>query len=295
MSGTGPGPARAILAPATARSLRRRWSVVAAVAVLAAATLAAGAAAFAASRADRSVGPRGVATGATVVEVVTRTVVGDRTPDGSIRVRFPLAGEPAPADPVEALVDAGRAVSAYRVGDVVRIVYDPDDPGRAELEGVAVPDRGLPAAVPLALGAALAVMALVGGRRAWRIRRVVRREPWWPADSRLVELPLSSGLRAGSRTLVRLDVPSGPVLVEPAGLGRLAPTFSPEAWVAGLDGPTTVLAAPGGGHVLAVRRRRPNTGRDTGRGNGGGRGGGRGRRGRRGGGGGELSPAPDRG
>ena len=70
-----------------------------------------------------------------------------------------------------------------------------------------------------------------------------------------MQVPISRGFRQAARTLARLDLPSGPLLVEPTGLGRLDSTFAPEAWVAGLDGPTIVLAAPGADTVLAVRCR----------------------------------------
>ena len=246
-----PGRSRAVLDPATRRSLRRRWLVVVAPALLAAGLLVGAVVGLAAARTDRGLDDRGAPADATVTEVVSRIVARDRTPDGSIRVRF------APADgrPREVAVDVGRAVGGFHQGDAVAIVYDPRDPEQIRLLGVDRHRRGVPTLLLAGLGSALGVMALLSGRRAWRIGRVVRREPWWPVESRLVQVPQALGFRQGFRTLARLDVPSGPLLVEPAGLGRLDSTCAPEAWVAGLEGPTIVLAAPGGGHVLAVRRR----------------------------------------
>jgi hypothetical protein len=226
-----------------------------------------------ATRADRSLNQHGEQADAIVTEVDRRTVGRARTADGSVRVRFePAAPSRSGAPPdgssgadageipakvvteVDAVVDVGAAVAERTVGETVRIVYDPSDPSRVALVGIDRPRRGLPAVVALGLGSVLGVMAALARRRAWRIGRVVRREPWWPLGSRLVQVPQSVGVRAGSRTLVVLDAPLGSLVVEPVGLGRLDPTFAPEAWAAGLDGPVTVLAAPAGGHVLEVRR-----------------------------------------
>jgi len=80
-------------------------------------------------------------------------------------------------------------------------------------------------------------------------------DPWQPVPSRLVQRAQSVGFRQGSRTLVVLSLPSGDLSVEPIGLGRVNPTFEPEAWVAGVDRRTMALAAPGGGSVIAVHRR----------------------------------------
>src|SRR5438045_1604041 len=126
-----------MLARDTRRSLRRRWLVVAGVALVAVTSLAAGVLRLAASRTDRSLGDWGVRADATVVEVVSRTVARDRTPDGSIRLRF----QPSGAGPRGALVDVGRAVGGYQQGDTVRIVYDPSDPSRIALVGVDRPER----------------------------------------------------------------------------------------------------------------------------------------------------------
>jgi hypothetical protein len=138
---------------------------------------------------------------------------------------------------------------------VVRVVYDASDPTRVELLGVGGSRGGVPVLVPLALGTMLAGMAFVAGRHARRIGRVVRNHPWRPVRSRLVYVPQTFGFRQYSRTLVVLETPGGAVTVEPVGLGRVDPTFEPEALLAGLGTATMVLAAPGGGHVVAVRSR----------------------------------------
>ncbi len=94
-------------------------------------------------------------------------------------------------------------------------------------------------------------MAIVAGRRAWRIGRVVRNSPWRPVPARLVEVPYSVGFRERARFVLALDAPGGPLLVA-LGFGRLDPSFVPETWLAGIGGKRQVIAAPGGGHVLAV-------------------------------------------
>ncbi len=109
---------------------------------------------------------------------------------------------------------------------------------------------------PLAVGL-LTVMALVAGRRTVTIRRTLRHEGWLFVRSRLIDDPATDGYRGRSRACVILDTPGGEPMVEPVGLNRVDPSFAPELWTCGLGTRhrTLVLAPPGGGHVVAVRRR----------------------------------------
>jgi hypothetical protein len=239
----------AINLPATRRSLRRRWLVVVALAVVAAALLAL--AGWKAHSDARSVALQrdGVQADATVQAVLARPTGRGQIPDGSVVVRFEAD------QPRESTIYVGGAVTDFQAGQPVTVVYDPSDPTRVELLGVKTSGPGVPVVPPLAGGLLLLAMALVAGRHAWRIGRVVRREAWQIVASRLVQVPQTFAFRQGSRTLVVLETAGGEVTVEPTGLSRVDPTFAPEACVAGLDARTTVLAARGGGHVIAVRRR----------------------------------------
>jgi hypothetical protein len=240
----------AITVPATRRSLRRRWLIALALAMTAAGLLAlAGWKANAHARAS-ALQHDGVRTDATIVAVLATPVGRGRVPDGSVRIRFDAANQS-----LESSVYVGGAVVDYRPEQEVQVVYDPSDPRRVELLGVTTFGPGVPVVPPLAAGVLLAAMALVAGKHARQIGRVVRKEQWQPVKSQLVQVPQSFGFRQGSRTLLVLETPGGAVTVEPVGLSRVDPTFSPEAWVAGLDAAPMVLAAPGGSHLVPVRRR----------------------------------------
>jgi hypothetical protein len=234
---------------ATRRSLLRRRTIVfvlslATVVMLVAAVQMA----FAVTRAAE-LQTSGVPAGATVVAVNVRIVTRARFANGEVRVRYDIDGQTH-----EASVFMEDEIRAYHVDDPVHIVYDPADPSRVEIQGVPAPVRGVPVVVLVALGSVLAGMALISGRH-WRlIARIVRDEPWLAVRSRLTQESWSIGLRQRAKTLVILETPNGEVTVEPVGLGRVDPTFTPQAWVAGLGARTMVLAVPGGGHVIAVRR-----------------------------------------
>jgi hypothetical protein len=165
-----------------------------------------------------------------------------------VQVRFTVGNESH-----ESLLYVGSAVGDYGPGQLVQLVYDPSDPTRVELVGVGDVHRGVPVLLPLVIGTALGVMALVAGRHASRIGHVVRNHPWRTVPTALVEVPQSFGFRRHARIVVVLELPGGPRTVEPIGLSRVDPTFSPEALLAGLGSARMVLAAPGGGHVVAAR------------------------------------------
>jgi hypothetical protein len=199
---------------------------------------------------------RGVQADATVVAVDAQPVGRGQTLQGSVRLRFQAGGQTR-----EATVYVGRAVGQYQPNQQVRVVYDPSDPMRVALLGKPGSARGVPPAALLGAAALLTAMALAAGRHVRQISHLVHHEPWQVVRSQLVQVPQSFGFRQGSRTLVVLDTPSGGLTVEPIGLSRVDARFAPQAWVVGLDAGTTVdtgtivLAAPGGGHLVAVRRR----------------------------------------
>ena len=206
---------------------------------------------LAAARADRALDEGGAPADATVTDVVSRIVARDRTPDGSIRVRF------APADgrPREVAVDVGRAVGGFHQGDAVAILYDPRDPDQVRLVGVDPHRRGIPTLLLAGLGSALGVLALLAGRR--RLAHRPGRPPRAVVAGRVAPRPGPPAARLPAG----VPDPGSPRRAQRPAAGRaggprppLDPTFAPEAWVAGLEGPTVVLAAPGGGHVLAVHR-----------------------------------------
>jgi hypothetical protein len=197
----------------------------------------------------RSLQREGVRTEATIVAVDARPVGRGRFLDGSVRVRFAASGQSQ-----ERSVYVGKSVGDYQLNQQVTVVYDDSNPAHVELLGVTMSGRGVPLVLALAGAVLLAGMAIVAARHVRHIALVVRHEPWEAVRSRLVRVPLTFGLRRGSRVLVELETSSGPVTVEPIGLSRVDARFAPEAWVAGLGTKTMVLAAPGGGHVVPVRR-----------------------------------------
>lgn len=241
--------APAIGVPATRRSLRRRWLLVLAPVLIAGGLLGlCGWRVRADSRAD-AVRRHGVATDALVVAVDAQPVGRARTAAGSIRVRLLAAGAST-----EASIYVGPAVRQYQPGQHVRVVYDPSDPTRAEIAGSASSRRGVPAAVLVGAAALLLVMAMVAGRHARQIGQIVRHHPWVALSTRLVQVSQVIGFRPGSRTEAVLDAPTGALVVEPIGLNRLDATFAPTSWVAGPGNQRMVLAPPGGGHLVLVRR-----------------------------------------
>ena len=97
------------------------------------------------------------------------------------------------------------------------------------------------------------VAATIAGRRAGRIARVLAHEPWRPVPSQLQAFRQDLGFRVGSAQTVVIEGSAGTVAVEPEGLARTDPSYAPEAWIAGPRSGALVLAAPGGGRVVAVR------------------------------------------
>jgi len=250
----------AIATAATQRSLRRR-ELIAAVPVIGALLLLTLAAltARADSRSQR-LQHDGSQAAATVTAVDARVVGRSREANGSVTVRFDVDGVPHAAT-----IDVGGAVGGFEVGQRTSVVYDPDHPSHVEIVGLASSHGGIPLWAPLLGAAVLAAMAIVASRRAWHVRKVVRSAPWRPVPARLVEVPYSVGFRERARFVLSLDAPGGPTMVAPSGLGRVDPSFVPVTWLAGVGGRHQVIAAPGGGHVLAVQvvtRREP---RPTGR------------------------------
>jgi uncharacterized protein DUF3592 len=250
----------AITHAATRRSLRRRQLLAVLPALGAVLLLAvAGSVARHESR-SRQLQRDGVQAPANVTAIDSRSVGRSRQPDGSITVRFDVEG-----DPHEATIDVGDAVAGFQIGQQATVVYDADDPSHVEVLGLGAGRRGIPLWAPLLGAGVLAVMAAVAGRRAWRIGRVVRSAPWRPVPARLVEVAYTVGFRERARLVLALDAPSGRMVVAPSGLGRIDPSFVPETWLAGVGGRRQVIAAPGGGHVLAVDvvtpRERPPTSR----------------------------------
>src|SRR6185312_16341599 len=159
-------------------------------------------------------------------------------PNGSVVVRFDVDGQS-----VEEPIYVGGKVTDFQRDQAVTVVYEDDEPSRAELLGIVTRGPGLPVVPALIGGVLLGGMALVAFRHALLIHRAIRHDPWQPVPSRLVQRAQSVGFRQGSRTLVVLSLPGGEVSVEPIGLGRVNPTFEPEAWVAGVDRRTMALAA----------------------------------------------------
>src|SRR4051794_22610123 len=234
--------------PATRRSMARRWAIVAALVLVAAGSFAAAAWVASEDAQARRLQHEGEQADGVVVVVDGRPVGRGNILNGSVIVRFVADGQT-----VEQPIYVGGKVTEYQSGQPVTVVYDDDDPTRVELLGVVTRGPGLPV-VPALLAGVLALgMAVICGRHAWQIHGAVRSGPWVPVPSHLVQQVQSIGFRQGSRTRVVLTTRDGPLTVDPVGLGRVNPSFEPEAWVAGLDRPTMALAAPGGGSVVAVR------------------------------------------
>ncbi|MGZ4728388.1 MAG: DUF3592 domain-containing protein [Acidimicrobiales bacterium] len=244
-------PEMARAAPATRRSLARRWAIVAGLAIAALALF--GASAWVASQdaQARRLQHEGERAEGTVVLVDAQLVGRGNIPNGSVVVRFDVDGQSQ-----EQSIYVGGKVTDYQRDQAVTVVYDDADPTRVELLGVVTRGPGLPVVPPLIGGVVLAGMAIVAGRHAGQIGRAVRGEPWHAAPARLVQQSRSVAFRQGTRTLVVLSLPEGELAVEPIGLGRVDPTFEPEAWIAGLGRRTMALSVPGGGHVVAVHARR---------------------------------------
>jgi len=235
-------------APATRRSLTRRWAIVGALVLLAVASF--GAAAWVASQdaQARRLQHEGERADGVVVVVDAQLVGRGNIPNGSVVVRFDADGQT-----LEQSIYVGGKVTQYQRDQAVTVVYDDADPTRVELLGVVTRGPGLPVVPPLVVGVVVLGMAVVAGRHALQIRSALRRGPWEPLPSQLVQQVQSVGYRQGSRTRVVLTAADGPLTVDPIGLGRVNPTFEPEAWVAGRGRRTMALAAPGGGSVVAVR------------------------------------------
>jgi hypothetical protein len=250
------GPELAIDVPATKRSLRRRWIVALIPAVAAVALLVLAASAYFEQRSSKELQRHGAPADATIVAVKAKPTGRGKVPNGSLVVRFDAAGQT-----LERSIHVGRSVVDYQTGQHVKIVYDPSHPTRVELLGQSTAANAVPPLAALIGAALFASMAVVAGRHVCQISGVVRREPWQIVRTQLVQVPQSFGFRRGSRTLVVLDTPSGPLTVEPIGLARVDPAFTPEAWIAGLGIDTAVgqnamvLAAPGGAHLVPVRAR----------------------------------------
>ena len=236
--------------PATRRSMARRWGIVAVLALVAMGSFAAAAWVAAEDAQARRLQHEGERADGTVVVVDAQLVGRGNIPNGSVVVRFDVDGQS-----VEEPIYVGGKVTDFQRDQAVTVVYEDDEPSRAELLGIVTRGPGLPVVPALIGGVLLGGMALVAFRHALLIHRAIRHDPWQPVPSRLVQRAQSVGFRQGSRTLVVLSLPSGDLSVEPIGLGRVNPTFEPEAWVAGVDRRTMALAAPGGGSVIAVHRR----------------------------------------
>jgi hypothetical protein len=246
-------PARSV--PATRRSLTRRWAIVALLVLVAVASFAAAAWVASEDAQARRLQHEGERADGVVVVVDARPVGRGNILNGSIIVRFDADGQT-----FEQPIYVGGKVTQYQHDQPVTVVYDDADPTHVELLGVVTRGPGLPVVPALLLGGLFLGMAIVAGRHAWQIRGAVRSGPWVRLPSHLVQQAQSVGYRQGSRTRVVLTTIDGPLTVDPIGLGRVNPTFEPEAWVVGLGRRTMALAAPGGGSVVAVR-----TGRRSGR------------------------------
>jgi hypothetical protein len=241
----------ALRVPATRRSVWRRTSIVVGLVIIAAVMVVWAAVQLRAELAANALQRDGDRSTGTIVGVDARRV-GPRGQyvDGSVTVRYQAGGSAR-----EAVVDVGADVTDQREGATVAIVVDPRDASRVALIDATPQYAGPPAVVLAGFGAISAVMAVLAARNLGRIRRAVGTEPWLFVRSGLRQVPVDEGSRWGSRTFVVLETPRGAVSVEPIGLNRVDPSFAPEAWVAGLDDATMALAPPGGGHVVAVRRR----------------------------------------
>jgi hypothetical protein len=256
------GLAAAIHSPATRRSMRRRWLIVTVLALVAVAFFAAAAWGRHVDDQASARQRRGVPADATVVGLTVERWGMARYTYGSVEVEFDVDGQAR-----QSSIYVEEAVSDYQEGQLVRIVYDADDPTHAQIEGMSTARGGVPITPPLAIGLILTVMALVAGRRTAAIGRVLRHEGWLFVRSRLVDDPSTDGYRGRARPFVVLDTPGGELMVEPVGLNRVDPSFAPELWTCGLGtrNRILVLAPPGGGHVVAVRRRpMPSPSRTTG-------------------------------
>jgi hypothetical protein len=247
---TVPSPELASVASATRRSLLRRWLIVAALAGSAVALFVLAGWVVGQDAQARRLQDSGERAPGTVLAIDAQLVGRGNIPNGSVIVRFEVDGTPR-----DSSIFVGNAVTDYQRDQIVTVVYDDTDPSRVELLGVVTRGPGVPVVPPLGLGVLSLGMAIVTGRRAWKIHRAVRRGPWLAVPSRVVQVAGESGRRQGTRTLVVVETRDGELTVEPLGLGRVTPDFEPEAWIAGLDRPTMALAVPGGGHVIAVRAR----------------------------------------
>jgi hypothetical protein len=243
-----PELARAL--PATRRSMARRWAIVATLAIVGVAAFAAAAWVAREDAQARRLQHEGEQAPGTVVAVDAQLVGRGNIPNGSVVVRFDVDGQSE-----EQSIYVGGKVTDYQRDQAVTVVYDDDDPTRVELLGVVTRGPGLPVVPALIAGVLLSGMALVAGRHAWLIGRALRSGPWQPMPSRLEQQSQWLAFRQGTRTLVVLSRPEGELSVEPIGLGRVNPTFEPEAWIAGAGRRTMALAAPGGGSVVAVHSR----------------------------------------
>jgi hypothetical protein len=148
----------AVTAPATRRSLQRRWLVVGALAVAGLALLLAAALRARSDVHAVALQHDGATAGATVVAVDAQPTGRGRSPDGSVVVRFDAAGQSR-----DASVYVGGAVARYQVGQQVTVVYDPADSTRVELQGITTAGRGIAIVPALVIGALLAAMAVVAG------------------------------------------------------------------------------------------------------------------------------------
>jgi len=234
--------------PATRRSMRHRWT--AALTLLACAVVLLITAAVLGRADAQRVALQRTGTQAPGTVMATDLVPTGRTgfTDGSVQVQFDATGQGQPT-PELIWIYVGGAVSGYKTGQAVTVVYDPANPASAQVLGVTT-QQGMPFAIPLFVGVLLLVMAAATIRHAARIARVLRAEPWESVTSEVTALTAKGAI---PRVVADLQTSKGHRRVSAVGLSRIDESFTPLALVAGVDAKLTVLANSDGSRVVGSR------------------------------------------
>ena len=186
----------------------------------------------------------------TVTAVAPQRVNGGGNERGRVTFEFEVDGSV-----VSATNMVGGTILHYSVGEPVEVVVRRRDPAGARLSTeLDRPGWDVPGVILLAGGAAALAYGLARARALRRIRRCLDSGPWLAVRARLDQVSVDgvAGRRVMGVVALARDG-DDPVVVTSRGLRRFSPALEPVAWVAGLDGPVTVLSPAGGGLPLETR------------------------------------------
>jgi Protein of unknown function (DUF3592) len=241
---------RAADAPGTRRVMRRRRAVVRLAVVAGIALIIIGMMIRVSDQHTRQAESTGRDTQAVLTEVVRQT--GGTGPSSTaIAVTFHTADGGVHTGRL--MLD--RAASGYRVGDIVTVTYDVDDPSRFSIVGEPFEPSPIPWFVVSLFGVVFLGLGLGGMRSVTWTNRILCDNPWVAAESKVIEKLVGDG---GRRVIMRMlelhGAPDDSTLAAPISWrAQSVDEFAPSAWIAGSDR-RFLVAAPGGTAIHRFRR-----------------------------------------